>query len=83
MTTSQRIAELKKSCDAYEAVHREFTDTIELLELAEVENDDAMFGQLPMGLTIDCCSAKVTSGKIRKCSSGANILLDIQPLLAT
>lgn len=43
---SQKIAELKKACDSCESVQREFSDTIELLELAEAENDDAMFQQL-------------------------------------
>ncbi len=46
LTTSQKIAELKKSCDAFEAINREFTDTVELLELAEAENDESMFQQL-------------------------------------
>ncbi|NCB38776.1 MAG: peptide chain release factor 2 [Erysipelotrichia bacterium] len=57
-SVTQKIAELKKSCDIYEATNREFTDTVELLELAEAEDDDAMFGQLlnqlaPINVAID------------------------------
>lgn len=47
---TQKIAELKKSCDAYENVHQEFSDTGELLEISEAEDDEAMFQQLLLQL---------------------------------
>lgn len=43
---SQKIASLKRSADTYRALDREFTDTVELIELAEADGDDAMVRQL-------------------------------------
>lgn len=37
---------MRRSCDAYEALSREFSDTLELLELSEAEGDEAMLAQL-------------------------------------
>lgn len=43
---SQTIADLKKTCETYEALASEARDTIELLELSDAEKDEAMFAQL-------------------------------------
>lgn len=37
---------MKKACDIYEVAFREFSDTVELLEIAEAENDHDMFENL-------------------------------------
>ncbi len=37
---------MKKACDIYEVAFREFNDTVELLEIAEAENDHTMFEHL-------------------------------------
>lgn len=45
-STSQKLAELKKSCAAFEAMEAEIRDTADLLELADAEHDVSMFEQL-------------------------------------
>jgi len=44
--TTQKISDLKKSCESFEAIDRDFKDTTELLELSESEGDASMFAQL-------------------------------------
>ncbi|HNW34749.1 MAG TPA: PCRF domain-containing protein, partial [Candidatus Ozemobacteraceae bacterium] len=44
--TSQKLAELKKSCGAFEALAGDIHDTADLLELADTEHDITMFDQL-------------------------------------
>lgn len=45
LTINQKIAELKKCCDTFEAVEKEFKDTVDLMEMYETE-DEAMFNDL-------------------------------------
>lgn len=47
---TQKIAELKKACDGYEAIDKEFTDTVELMELMELEGDTETFNELLLQL---------------------------------
>lgn len=46
LSISQKIAELKKACDTYEAVEKEFNDTVELMEMMEAEGDTDAFNDL-------------------------------------
>lgn len=55
---TQKMADLKKACTSYETLHKDLSDTVELLELSEAENDTAMFTQLisqlaPLATKID------------------------------
>ncbi|HQG29868.1 MAG TPA: peptide chain release factor 2 [Candidatus Ozemobacteraceae bacterium] len=45
-STSQKLAELKKSCEAFETLAAEIKDTADLLEIADAEHDVTMFEQL-------------------------------------
>ncbi|MGM0599037.1 MAG: peptide chain release factor 2 [Candidatus Rifleibacteriota bacterium] len=43
---SQEIADLRKSCDGFEEVSQEFSDTVELMEISEAEEDSETFAEL-------------------------------------
>lgn len=45
LSISQKIAELKKTCELFESIEREFNDTIDLMEIYESEDID-MFNEL-------------------------------------
>jgi peptide chain release factor 2 len=45
-SVSQAIAGLKKTCETYEALTRDFQDTVELMELTDAEGDHTSFQQL-------------------------------------
>lgn len=46
LSITQKIAELKKACDSYESVNKDFSDTTELMEIMEAEGDEAAFNDL-------------------------------------
>jgi len=46
LAITQEIASLKKTCESYEKIQSDAEDTIELMELAEADEDMQMFNQL-------------------------------------